>query len=114
MCSCVPCCLFLQTSIMTHEAIGELRSEHEVQLMLENLLKTLPDLDNDSVNDYIQHSFTAMVRLLQERPSAACTAWKVEHMSCSVVLVVCIQVCISCCNCHFSQTLMKSFVSGFL
>ena len=65
----------LYTSNVTHEANGALQSEYEVQLLLEDLLKKLPDLDNDFI--YTQHLFTAMVRLLQEHPSAVHNVKKV-------------------------------------
>ena len=53
----------------------DLQSEREVQLLLEVLLKKLPDLGNDLV--LTQHPFTAMVRLLHEHISAVYSVKKV-------------------------------------
>ena len=75
MCSCTSCSLILHTSTVTHEATGELQSEPGVQLLLEDLLKKPPDLDNDFV--LTQHSLTAMVCLLQEHLSAIYNVKKV-------------------------------------
>ena len=62
------------TSTVTHEATGELQSQREVRLLLEDLLKKLPDLDNAFIST--QHSFTAMA-CLREHPPAVHNVKKV-------------------------------------
>ena len=110
MCLCTPYSLFLYRSTVTHKAVGELQSEHGVQLLLEDLLKKLPNLRNEVI--FIQRLLTAIIRPLAARAPFCCTQRQEgtshELQCCACRLYTCASVAASLSwgDCH--QTLRKS------